>query len=90
MQVYLIETIKQEYEYNASQQIYVSETAWEAIRNLRDQNMLMINSIAKALPPEAAAIDLNKRLIEGLMQEENAALHTFVANTLNAEAKKIM
>ena len=90
MQVYLIETIKQEYEYNATQQIYVSETAWEAIRNLRDQNMLMINSIAKALPAEAAAIDLNKRLIEGLMQEENAALHTFVANTLNAQAKKIM
>ena len=42
------------------------------------------------LPPAVAGIDLNKRLIEGLMQEENAALHTFVANTLNAEAKKIM
>ncbi|HYK55279.1 MAG TPA: hypothetical protein VEV15_02300, partial [Flavisolibacter sp.] len=55
MQVFLIETIKQEYEYNASQQIYVSQPAWEAVRNLRDQSMLMINSMAKTLSPDATA-----------------------------------
>ncbi len=90
MQVFLIETIKQEYEYNASQQIYVSQSAWEAVRNLKDQNMLMINSIAKTLTPDASATDLNRQIIEGLMQEEKAALHTHASNTLNAEAKKIM
>src|SRR3954465_13437082 len=41
MQVHLIENIKQEFEYNSSQQIYVSEIAWDAVRNLRDQNMLI-------------------------------------------------
>ena len=90
MQVLLIETIKQEFEYNASQQIYVSPQAWDAIRSLRDQNMLIINSIAKTMPPEARANDLNRHLIEAMMREEKEALHTYVANTLNAEAKKIM
>ena len=90
MQVFLIETIKQEYEYNASQQIYVSQPAWESVRNLRDQSMLMINSIAKTLAPDATASDLNRKIIEGLMHEEKAALHTYVSDTLNAEAKKIM
>ena len=90
MQVFLIETIKQEYEYNASQQIYVSPQAWESVRNLRDQNMLMINSISKTLAPDATANDLNRKLMEGLMLEEKAALHTYVTDTLNAEAKKIM
>jgi hypothetical protein len=90
MQVMLIETIKQEFEYNASQQIYVSPQAWDAIRNLRDQNMLIINSIAKTLPADATASDLNRQLIESMMREEQEALHTHVANTLNAEAKKIM
>jgi hypothetical protein len=52
--------------------------------------MLMINSIAKSLPPESPAIELNRQIIEGLMHEEKAALHTYVADTLNAEAKKIM
>jgi hypothetical protein len=90
MQVFLIETIKQEYEYNASQQIYVSQQAWDAVRNLRDQNMLLINSIAKSLGPDASASELNRRIMESQIQEENAALHTYATSTLNAEAKKIM
>jgi hypothetical protein len=90
MQVFLIETIKQEYEYNASQQIYVTAKAWEAVRNLRDQNMLFINSIAKTLSPDASAHDLNKAIIEAMMSEEKAALHTYVSATLNEEAKKLM
>lgn len=90
MQVFLIETIKQEYEYNASQQIYVSQQAWEAVRNLRDQSMLMINTIAKTLEPDAKAVDLNKQIMENVIHEEKAALHTYATDTLNAEAKKIM
>ncbi|HEY0065839.1 MAG TPA: hypothetical protein VGB46_00705 [Flavisolibacter sp.] len=90
MQVILLENIKQEFEYNASQQIYVSPAAWDAVRNLRDQNMLIINSLSSALPADARAHDLNKRLLEAIMDQENTALHTFVLNTLNSEAKKIM
>lgn len=90
MQFLLLESIKQEYEYNASQQIYVSEAAWDAVRSLRDQSLLMINSIAKSLPADAAAIELNRQLMEALMQDDKAAIHTYVANTINAEAKKIM
>lgn len=90
MQFMLIESIKQEFEYNASQQIYVSQQAWEAVRNLRDQTLLVINTIARTLPPEARAHDLNKGLLEAIMNEENAALHTYTLNVLNEEAKKIM
>jgi hypothetical protein len=90
MQFLLIESIKQEFEYNATQQIYVSEAAWNAVRSLRDQNLLMINSIAKSLPAEASATELNRRMMEAMMQEEKAAVHTFATNTLNAEAKKLM
>ena len=90
MQYMLIENVKQEFDYNASQQIYVSQKAWEAVRNLRDQTLLVINSIAKTLPPDAKANDLNKGLLENIMHEENAALHTITLATLNEEAKKIM
>lgn len=90
MQFMLIENIKQEFEYNASQQIYVSQQAWEAVRNLRDQTLLVINTIARTLPADATAHDLNKGLLEAIMNQENAALHTFTLNLLNEEAKKIM
>lgn len=90
MQYMLIENIKQEFEYNASQQIYVSQAAWEAVRNLRDQTLLIINSIAKMLPADARANDLNKGLLEAILNEDNAALHTYTLSLLNEEAKKIM
>lgn len=90
MQVLLNESIKQEFEYNASQQIYVSPVAWEAVRNLRDQNMLIINQVANILPPDAKGSDLNKHLLEVILNQKEAALHTIVLNALNFEARKIM
>lgn len=90
MQLLLTENIKQEFEYNASQQIYVNAVAWEAVRNLRDQNMLIINQVANVLPPDASGSDLNKQLLEVIMQQNDAALHTIVLNAINFEAKKLM
>ena len=52
--------------------------------------MLMVNSMGKTLPADATANDLNRKIIEAMMHEEKAALHTYVTSTLNAEAKKIM
>jgi hypothetical protein len=90
MQVHLIETIKQEFEYNASQQIYVSAIAWDAVRNLRDQNMLIINQVAGLLPPDAAGNELAKKILDVIMQQQDTALHTIVLDALNFEAKKLM
>jgi hypothetical protein len=90
MQMFLLETIKQEYEYNATQQIYVSPIAWEAIKNLKDQNMLIINQVASALPPDATGLDLNKRLLEFVISQKKGALHEIVMEALNYEAKKVM
>ena len=90
MQMLLLESIKQEYEYNATQQIYVSPVAWEAIRNLKDQNMLIINQVASAIPVEAKGIDLNRQLLEFVMKDKRGTLHSIVLEALNYEAKKLM
>lgn len=90
MQMLLIESIKQEFEYNASQQIYVSPVAWEAVNNLKEQNMLIINQVGSTLPPDANGLELNKRLLEFVMTQKKGALHTIVLEALNYEAKKIM
>jgi len=90
MQVVLLENIKQEFEYNISQQIYISPVAWEAVRNLRDQNMLIINEVAAMLPDDAKAVDLNKKLLEVILNQNDQSLHLIVLNALNFEAKKLM
>jgi hypothetical protein len=90
MQRLLIDSVKQEYEYNTSQQIYVSPTAWEAVKSLKDQNMLIINQVGATLPPEASGTDLNRRLLEFTMNSKKGALHEVVMEALNFEAKKLM
>lgn len=90
MQILLLESIKQEVEYNTSQQIYVSPIAWDAVKNLKDQNMLIINQVAAILPAEATGVDLNKALLEFIMTQKKGALHTVVLEAINYEAKKLM
>jgi hypothetical protein len=90
MQKLLLESIKQEYEYNTSQQIYVSPVAWDAVRNLKEQNMLIINQVASALPSDASGLDLNKILLDVIMKQQKGQLHSIVLEALNYEARKLM
>ena len=90
MQATLIEAIRQEYDYNISQQIYVSTEVWKAVNNLKEQNIYIINQLAATLPPQATGMDLNKQLIDFLINNPKANLHEIVLEAINFEAKKLM
>jgi hypothetical protein len=90
MQQLLIHNIKEEYQYNVSQQIYVSNDAWNAVKNLKDQNLLIINQIASVLPNTLSGADLNRTIIEFLMNDPKGELHNIVSDVLSYEAKKLM
>ncbi len=90
MQVMLVQTIKQEFEYNISQQIYVTSEAWDAVRNLKDQNIHIINQVASFMPADAQGSDLNRQILEMIVQNPKATLHNVVEEVLSFEAKKIM
>ncbi|MBO9634602.1 MAG: hypothetical protein J7578_15925 [Chitinophagaceae bacterium] len=90
MQSLLTMNIKQEFEHNVTQQIYVSAESWDAVRNLKDQNILIINQVASFMPAEATGQDLNHALLEMLVQNPKATLHNVVSDVLSFEAKKLM
>jgi hypothetical protein len=90
MQLLLTQTIRQEFEHNVTQQIYVTAEAWDAIRNLKEQNTLIINQVGSFLPEVATGLDLNKALMEVLMENPKASLHNLVSDALSFEAKKLM
>ena len=90
MQSLLTQTIKDEFNYNITQQIYVSADAWSAVKNLKEQNMFIINQLANTLPPNASGLDLNKTLLEYLMSDKKGALHEVVGDVLSYEAKKLI
>ena len=90
MQTLLTQSIRQEFEHNITQQIYVSAEAWDAVRNLKEQNLLIINQVSSFLPPESSGMDLNKHLLDLLMQSPKASLQVIVSEALSFEAKKLM
>lgn len=90
MQSLLTQSIRQEFEHNITQQIYVSAEAWDAVRNYKEQNLLIINQVSSFLPQEATGIDLNKHLLDLLVQNPKASLQNVVSEVLSFEAKKLM
>jgi hypothetical protein len=90
MQTLLTESIKQEFDHNVTQQIYVSSESWDAVKNLKEQNIFIVNQVASFLPKDATAFDLNKHIIEMIMENPKASLHGVVAEVLSYEAKKVM
>jgi hypothetical protein len=90
MQGAFIQTIKTEYDYNISQQIYINPELWRAVSNFKEQNIYIINQVAAALPDGASGINLSKGLLELLMINEKADLHAIVLEALQFEAKKLL
>lgn len=90
MQALLTTSIRQEFEHNITQQIYVSPEAWDAVRNYKEQNLLIINQVSSFLPAEASGSELVRHLLDLLVQNPQASLQNIVSDALSYEAKKLM
>ncbi len=66
----LIASIRQEYEHNLSQQIYVSADSWRLVSLAKDETIKVINLIAKANPVDISAQELAKEIISFYMNTE--------------------
>ncbi len=90
LQALMIQNIRTEFEYNVSQQLYVSNAAWDAVKNLKEQNIFIVNQLASMLPLNASGTELSAKIMELLSQDENASLQNIVATLINKEAKQLM
>lgn len=90
MQAALQLSIKDEYEHNITQQIYVNPDIWTAVTKMKEQNLFIINQLAAMLPSNANAMDLNKRILDLVMNTPNATMNNLVLEALQFEAKKLL
>lgn len=86
----LIQTIQSEFEYNTSQQLYVSAQAWDAIKNLKEQQIFIINQLSENLGEASRGSELASRIAELVSHDENATLHPIVSALINREAKMLL
>src|SRR5689334_10178468 len=60
----LLEEIRNEYNHNVSQQVYIGEGVWSLIKNAKEDLTLQINEAATQVPADGTSIDLAKRIFE--------------------------
>jgi hypothetical protein len=66
----LLGAIRSEFEHNLSQQIYMSQQAWEVVRNARSNMIKIINSEVEKMPAGSPGMALSKQLLEKIMELE--------------------
>lgn len=89
LQLALLDTLRSEYEYNVTQQIYIDPKMWKAIGNLKDQNTFIINQLAATLPSDSNGIELSKRILE-YVASTDSELNATVLSALQFEAKRLL
>jgi len=70
LKIDLIQDINNEYNHNVSQQIYVSQQAWQMVRIVKEETINIINTAYSSLGPNAVGIDLSKAIFETLIKME--------------------
>ncbi len=81
----LIKAIRDEFDHNLSQQLYVSSKAWEMVKNSKEEIVRQINTSAGQLDEKATSTDLSKKILE--MGAEKSAIRDTI-EFLKAEARK--
>lgn len=66
----LLAEVRNEYNHNVSQQIYVGEEVWELIKNAKEDLVVMINDSANEMGENASSLDLAKKIFEKNMQKQ--------------------
>ncbi|HMQ00380.1 MAG TPA: hypothetical protein PKC24_11415 [Cyclobacteriaceae bacterium] len=66
----ILREIRDEYNHNASQQVYMSDEVWELIKNAMEDLILLVNDAAKETPEDGSSLDLSKKIFEKILQRE--------------------
>jgi hypothetical protein len=70
LQASLVQSIREEYEHNIAQQIYISQEGWNMVRNAREEVTRQINTAFINLGDDANANDLAQMILESWGQTE--------------------
>ncbi len=89
LQSEMVKTIREEFEHNYTQQIYISSQAWEEIRSVREQIVKNIHTARQRLAPNASAQDLASVVLELDMNKDGSPLRVCLEMIKN-EARTII
>jgi len=67
LQTAMLKQIRAEFEHNLSQQIYMSQEAWDIVVNSKENMVKLINTSALEVNPASPSMELGKLILEYLV-----------------------
>jgi hypothetical protein len=71
LNIIIVNEVRNEYQHNVTQQIYVSDRAWAVIKRVKEDTLAVVNSAVKALPEGANGLDLGRIILNHLGKLED-------------------
>ena len=70
LQLMVVTEIRNEFQHNITQQIYVSSRVWNVVKRVKEDTLTMVNNTIKAMPTDATGMDISKTILIHLNQLE--------------------
>jgi hypothetical protein len=82
----LLNTIRSEFEHNLSQQIYMTQQAWEVVKNARSNTIKLINTEFEKTNEQSTSLEFSRMLLSRVMDLEKEPTRTaieYIKNEVN-------
>jgi hypothetical protein len=79
LQMRILKVIREEFEHNVSQQIYINQVVWQAVTDAKDSMVQLINICATQVSPNDTAL----RLAQSIVTTYNSNNETAIKNAIN-------
>ena len=79
----ILMAIRSEFEHNITQQVYVTNNAWNIVRNSRDELIKLINQSLEQCNPNAAGVELSKKIFETMLQRDEFPVQNAIDQVKN-------
>ena len=82
----LLNSIRSEFEHNLSQQIYMTQQAWEVVKNAKSNTIKLLNTEFEKTSEKTTGIEFSRILLEKVMELEKEPTRTaieYIKNEVN-------
>jgi hypothetical protein len=79
----ILVAIRNEYEHNITQQVYVTNHAWTVVKKSRDELIKLINVSVEKCNPNASGAELSKKVFETMLEGEELPIQKAIDEVKN-------
>ncbi len=88
LQTKMLQTIREEFEHNVSQQLYISKESWGMVKTAKEDVVKLINTAAAEVQPGDASIELSKAIFNRMANTDHLTLNSAL-NVLKSDIQKL-